>query len=178
MTLTLDFMLRVWNSLISGMGWPIDMERKRMWVIHSWPWYWVLWPWWGGWMCRIVTGMTSDVGVLSTYLVIFIILISMFVIILVRNGIHTCHGLVPDCSNSIANTLELLQSCINSLGPSDAIWRHRSGSTLAQVMACCLTAPSHYLNQCWLIISKVRSSDAHLRASSLVIPQPSITEIL
>ena len=43
---------------------------------------------------------------------------------------------------------------INSLGPSDAIWRCRSGSTLAQVMACCLTAPSHYLNQCWLIISQ------------------------
>ena len=36
-----------------------------------------------------------------------------------------------------------------------AIWQQRSGSTLAQVMACCLTAPSHYLNQCWLIISKV-----------------------
>ena len=32
----------------------------------------------------------------------------------------------------------------------------RSGSTLAQVMACCLTAPSHYLNQCWLIISEVQ----------------------
>ena len=28
------------------------------------------------------------------------------------------------------------------------------GSKLAQVMACCLTAPSHYLNQCWLIMSK------------------------
>ena len=42
-----------------------------------------------------------------------------------------------------------------SLWPSDAIWRHRSGSTLAQVMACCLTAPSHYLNQYWLIIRKV-----------------------
>ena len=41
----------------------------------------------------------------------------------------------------------------NSLWPSDTIWRQRSGSTLAQVMACCLTAPSHYLNQCWLIIS-------------------------
>ena len=40
--------------------------------------------------------------------------------------------------------------------PSDTIWWHRSGSTLAQVMACCLTAPSHYLNQCWLIISKVQ----------------------
>ena len=44
---------------------------------------------------------------------------------------------------------------INSLWPSDAIWWHRSGPTLAQVMACCLTAPSHYLNQCWLIISEV-----------------------
>ena len=43
---------------------------------------------------------------------------------------------------------------LNSLWPSDAIWRQRSGSTLAHVMACCLTAPSHYLNQCWLIISK------------------------
>ena len=44
---------------------------------------------------------------------------------------------------------------VNSLWPSDAIWWQRSGSTLVQVMACCLTAPSHYLNQCWLIISKV-----------------------
>ena len=44
----------------------------------------------------------------------------------------------------------------NSLWPSDAIWRQRSGSTFAQVMACCLTAPSHYLNQCWLIVSKVQ----------------------
>ena len=43
---------------------------------------------------------------------------------------------------------------VNSLWPSDTIWWHRSGSTLAQVLACCLTAPSHYLNQCWLIISK------------------------
>ena len=47
-------------------------------------------------------------------------------------------------------------SCINSLWPSDAIWRQRSGSTLAQVMACCLTAPIHYLNQCWLIITMVQ----------------------
>ena len=42
-----------------------------------------------------------------------------------------------------------------TLWPSDAIWRHRSMSTLAQVMACCLTAPNHYLNQCWLMISEV-----------------------
>ena len=54
---------------------------------------------------------------------------------------------------------------VNSLGPSDAIWRWRSWSTLVQVMACCLTAPSHYLNQCWLIIS-LRSCGIHLRTKS------------
>ena len=36
---------------------------------------------------------------------------------------------------------------INSLYASDAIWWHRSGSSLVEVMAWCLTAPSHYLNQ-------------------------------
>ena len=45
---------------------------------------------------------------------------------------------------------------VNSLGPSDVILRQRSLSTLTQVMACCLTAPSHYLNQCWLIVSEVQ----------------------
>ena len=44
---------------------------------------------------------------------------------------------------------------LHNVRPSDAIWRHRSGSALPQIMACCLTAPNHYLNQCWLIISKV-----------------------
>ena len=44
---------------------------------------------------------------------------------------------------------------VNSLVPSDATWRHRTMSTLVQVMACCLTAPSHYLNQCWLNIIRV-----------------------
>ena len=46
-------------------------------------------------------------------------------------------------------------SYLNSLWPSDTIWWHESRSTLALVMACCLMAPSHYLNQCWLIISEV-----------------------
>ena len=44
---------------------------------------------------------------------------------------------------------------INSLWPSGAIWWHRSGSILAQVMACCLTAPSHHLNQYWFIFKGV-----------------------
>ena len=44
---------------------------------------------------------------------------------------------------------------LNSLWPSDGIWWHRSGPTLTQVMAWCLTAPSHYLNRCWLLICEV-----------------------
>ena len=44
---------------------------------------------------------------------------------------------------------------LNSLWPCDAIWWHKTGSPLAQVMACCLMAPSHYLKQCWLIIIEV-----------------------
>ena len=44
---------------------------------------------------------------------------------------------------------------VNSFWPSGFIWRHRSGPTLAQVMPSCLMAPSHYLNQCWLVINGV-----------------------
>ena len=72
----------------------------------------------------------------------------------------------------------MIQNVFNTSWPSDTISRQRSGSTLSQVMACCLTAPSHYLNQCWPIISEVqRSSDIHIRAVSQEIPQPWITKI-
>ena len=56
------------------------------------------------------------------------------------------------------------QAVINSLRPSAIIWRHRTGSTLDQLMACCLTATSHYLNHCWCIICKVLG--IHLRVLS------------
>ena len=36
-------------------------------------------------------------------------------------------------------------SCISSVWPVDAIWRHRPGSTLGQVMVCCLTTSTHCL---------------------------------
>ena len=39
-----------------------------------------------------------------------------------------------------------------SLWHSDAIRWYRFGQTSVQAMACCLSAPNHYLNQCWLII--------------------------
>ena len=48
-----------------------------------------------------------------------------------------------------------LPQWVNSLWHSSAIWQHRSGSTLVQIMAWCLMAPGHYLNQCWLLINRV-----------------------
>ena len=51
---------------------------------------------------------------------------------------------------------------LNSLWLSDTIWCRRSWSTLAQVMACCLMAPSRYLIHCCLIICEV----LYLRAIS------------
>ena len=39
-----------------------------------------------------------------------------------------------------------------SLSPT-VMWCGRFWSTLVQVMAWCLMAPSHYLNQCWLIVN-------------------------
>ena len=64
---------------------------------------------------------------------------------------------------------------VNSLWPSDAIWRQGTRSTLVQVMACCLTAPSHYLTN--VDLSSLRSSDVHLMAISFEISQPSVTKI-
>ena len=47
-------------------------------------------------------------------------------------------------------------SYINTTCSSDVIRRKRSRPTLAHAMVCYLTALSHYLIQCWLIINKVR----------------------
>ena len=62
---------------------------------------------------------------------------------------------------------------INSLWPTDAICRHRSGSTLVQVMDWCLTTPSHYLDQCWLLISEVlwhsSESNSTARAQAIIL---------
>ena len=48
------------------------------------------------------------------------------------------------------------------LGQHGGVWQSAKGSvstsvsTLTQVMACCLMAPSHYMNKCWFIISRVQ----------------------
>ena len=65
--------------------------------------------------------------------------------------------------------------CINSLWPSDATWWVWSRSTFAQVMAWCLTAPSHYLIN--VDLSSLKISDVHLKVISQEIPQPPVAEI-
>ena len=49
-------------------------------------------------------------------------------------------------------SFKISHSRFSSLWPSNAIWHQRSCSALVQVMASCLMAPSHYLDQCWLTI--------------------------
>ena len=47
------------------------------------------------------------------------------------------------------------QLSFDSWWPSDAICRHQSGSTLAQLMACWLMALSYYMNQCGGLFSSL-----------------------
>ena len=95
--------------------------------------------------------------ILLTYLLV-IIICALYLPIFFRVA-SLALGWSCKCPSANEAALEYMcesdQYLINSLWPSDTIWRQRSGSKLAQVMACCLTAPSPYLNQCWFIISKV-----------------------
>ena len=72
-----------------------------------------------------------------------------------ENQIKMRHLDISSTGIQFSNELQWLD-LLTHLLPSDAILWHRSESTLVQVRACCLTAPSHYLNQRWLIISKVQ----------------------
>ena len=64
-------------------------------------------------------------------------------LIIPNNLNHILWCILQECGNSY-NDCHFIS--ITSLGPSDATWQYSSGSTLA----CCLTAPCNYLNQCWL----------------------------
>ena len=68
------------------------------------------------------------------------------------DGIDHIDCLAQACVISGIEAMEIPQFSINPLWTGDAICWHKSRSTLAQVMACCLTAPSHYLKQCWVTV--------------------------
>ena len=67
------------------------------------------------------------------------------------------NSLPPDFDLKCAIFQRVALIAFLSISSTIAFWRHRSTrSTLAQVMACCLAAPSHHLNVCWIIISEVQ----------------------
>ena len=66
------------------------------------------------------------------------------------------------------NDAEWSNYYLNSLWPSDTIWRHKSGSKLARHQAITWTNVD---------LSSGRSSGIHLRAILQELPQPPVTEI-
>ena len=81
---------------------------------------------------------------------------------------RTCETQSPAIQTSPVNSFD---DIYNSFWPSDAIWRYRSWSTWDLIMACCLMAPSHYLNLVkwyWLSISKAlwHSPESNFTASA------------
>ena len=102
--------------------------------------------------------MTSQSHYLNQY---WLIITGVLWYLLERNFIRTAHELNPQHvfgHHIFLNHYHMWcprYQWVNSLWPSDAIGHHKSGSSLAQVMVCCLMAPSHYLNKRWLLISDV-----------------------
>ena len=80
-----------------------------------------------------------------------------FLQITMKGGVYNLDGTeaVEDFVTTTLSDPEEPSSKVR-LRPSDAIWWQRTLSTLAQLMACCLTPPNHYLNQWWLIINEVQ----------------------
>ena len=72
---------------------------------------------------------------------------------IVCNGQHSFRTFQVLTGNKCDHTNALNKFRFNLLLPSDAMGCHRSLSALVQEMAWCLRAPSHYLNQCWLLVN-------------------------
>ena len=78
---------------------------------------------------------------------------------------------VPKILHDLVIKFLIILSLLTYCGLVAQIWWLKSGSTLVQVMACCLMASIHYLNQCWLIISEVmwHSTEDNLTRNASVI---------
>ena len=70
-------------------------------------------------------------------------------------AIRACSGNHKMKGCYLCSWRDRLPNSFNSPWSSDDTLWHRSRSILFQVMVCCMTAPSHCLNWCWLIISEV-----------------------
>ena len=58
---------------------------------------------------------------------------------------------IQNLSNVVAVLYALYRAVLTHCGLEMQYCKHRPGATLVKIMACCLMAPSHYLNQCRLI---------------------------
>ena len=67
----------------------------------------------------------------------------------------TSHYLNQHWPSSLTHICDTRGRWVNSLWSSDIIWWHKLSSSWAQVKACCLTTPSHYMNQCWFAINAI-----------------------
>ena len=64
-------------------------------------------------------------------------------------------------SSSGINGTRCFHCNINSFAPSGAVVHQWSWSKLVKVMPCFQATPSHYLNQCWLIMNKFQMKTAY-----------------
>ena len=76
---------------------------------------------------------------------------SLCILLIISSHISICtwYNLITYIMQTYTTTV------LTSFWSSDAIQWHRFGSSLAQLMTCCLTVSSHYLNRCWLNIGEV-----------------------
>ena len=88
---------------------------------------------------------------------------------------HEWDMIVYKGTNLSAIYMKMSVMITEKLWLNDAICQHTSKARLAHVMVCCLTAQSHYLNQCWLIIS--RSCGIHMSTISWEIFRISVPDM-
>ena len=74
----------------------------------------------------------------------------------ISNRVCVMHLMTAFCLWCVRFSHMTVTGTVNPILSSRTIWRHRSESTEVQVMACCLTTPSHYWNRCGLITKLFR----------------------
>ena len=73
-----------------------------------------------------------------------------------RINIFQFKKLPVNMSTEQASLCKPIKWTMNLFCPSDVICQHRNGPALGRVIVSCLSPPSRYLNQCWLLFVKFR----------------------
>ena len=136
-----------WLPLMTGHPfWEATFDQHLGWLLVRGFTVFPIEPWWTNWGEIIIRIQTFSLKKMPLKMSSA----KWWSFCLCLNGLNLNTG-----TNKALQCVTYDSSDFNSLWPSDAMKPQGTASTLGQEMACCLTAPSHYLNQCWLIISKV-----------------------